>query len=68
MTTGSSGGGQEVEGGGGGGGGGGRFHPGSLHACQIRSAMLSTPPHLKVHDPSHKLCRIEERSAYLFLL
>ena len=37
---------------------GGWPHPGSPHACQTSSGMLLTP-HLKVHDPSHKLCQIE---------
>ena len=45
---------------------GGRPHPGSPQACQARSSMLSIPHHPKVHDPSHKLLRIEERLAYLF--
>ena len=47
---------------------GGQSHPGSPHACQTRSGMLSTPPYPKVHDPSHKLRRIEEQLANLFLL
>ena len=43
---------------------GGWPHPGSPHACQTKFAMLSTLPHLKVHDSSHKPPRIEELSAY----
>ena len=39
---------------------GGRPHLGSPHAYQTRSGMLLTPPHPKVHDPSHKPRRIEE--------
>ena len=45
---------------------GGRSHPRSPHALQTRFGMQSTPPHPKVHDSSHKLCRIEERPTYLF--
>ena len=47
---------------------GGRPHPGSPHTYQTRFGMPSTPPHPKVHDPSHKLRQIEERPTYLFSL
>ena len=57
------------EGGGGVGGRGngwwmvGQPHPGSPH-YQTKFGMLSTLPHPKVHDPSHKPPRIGERLAY----
>ena len=37
----------------------GRPHSGSPHVCQTMFGMLSTPPHPKVHDLSHKPRRIE---------
>ena len=42
----------------------GRPHPGSPYAFQTKFGMLTTPPHPKVHDPSHKPPRIEERPTY----
>ena len=43
----------------------GRPHSGSPHACQTKFGMLSTLPHPKVHNQSHKPPRIEEFPAYL---
>ena len=44
----------------------GRPYPGSSHAFQTKFGTLSTLPHPKVHDPSHKLPQIEERPTYPF--
>ena len=43
-------------------------HPRSPHSYQKMFGMLSSPPHPKVHDLSHKLHRIEGRPTYLFSL
>ena len=45
----------------------GRPHLGSPYSYQTRYGMSSIP-HSKVHDPSHKKRRIEGRPAYLMAL